>query len=258
MRASTSVERFSLTGQRVLVTGASRGLGQGLAIAVADAGATVVGVARSEKGLADTATEISERGGVMEVAVADLTDTDSLDRLIATVWDRGAVNGIVHAAGVQVRKPAVDVTPTDWDRVSTLQAKTPFFLSTALARRQIAAGLGGSHLFVGSLTSWIGLPNIAPYAASKAGVLGLVRSLAVEWAAHPIRVNAICPGYFHTALTDDLFSDPARKEKLLGRIPMHRLGVADDLAGAAVFLLSTAARYITGESINVDGGWLAA
>jgi 2-deoxy-D-gluconate 3-dehydrogenase len=218
----------------------------------------VIGVARSEAGLAETAARVGERSGEFQSVIADLGNIDALDRLVADIWDRGAVTGIVHVAGVQVRKPAVDITPEDWKRISTLQAEAPFFLSTALAKRQIAAGLGGSHIFIGSLTSWIGLPNIAPYAASKAGILGLVRTLAVEWAAHAIRVNAICPGYFHTALTGDLLADPARKEKILGRIPMRRLGVAADLGGAAVFLLSSAATYITGESINVDGGWLAA
>jgi 2-deoxy-D-gluconate 3-dehydrogenase len=251
-------DRFSLAGQRVLVTGASQGLGQGLACAVAEAGAAVVGVARSDSGLAETAARVGGHGGRFEPMAADLTDMDALDELIERIWDSGAVTGVVHAAGLQVRKPATEITREDWRRVATLQSEVPFFLTTALARRQIAAGVAGSHLLVGSLTSWIGLPNIAPYAASKAGVLGLTRTLAVEWAAHRLRVNVICPGYFHTALTDDLLADPIRKEKTLGRIPMRRLGVADDLAGAAVFLLSPAASYITGTSINVDGGWLAA
>jgi 2-dehydro-3-deoxy-D-gluconate 5-dehydrogenase len=118
-------------------------------------------------------------------------------------------------------------------------------------------GAGGKIILVASLTSQVGIPNTAPYAAAKSGVLGLVRTLAVEWAPHAIQVNAIAPGYFHTALTDALFSDPERRDKLLSRIPMGRIGEPDDLAGAIVFLASSASNYMTGQVINVDGGWLA-
>ena len=167
------------------------------------------------------------------------------------------MTGIVHAAGIQARRPAVDITRDDWRQVTAIHTEAPFFLSTSIARRQLTDRVEGSHVFIGSLTSWIGLPNIAPYAASKSGVLGLTRTLAVEWAEQGIRVNAICPGYFHTALTSELFEDPERRDRLLTRIPMQRFGVADDLAGAVIFFLSGASSYVTGQVINVDGGWLA-
>lgn len=257
MEQKQEPSRFSLKGRRIIVTGASQGLGRGIALAAIEAGATVIGVARSEAGLAETGAEAATLPGIFEALAAELsTDTD-FDALVGRAWSGGAVHGVVHAAGVQVRKPAVEITRDDWRRVTSIQSEVPFFFTTALARRQLEANVRGAHLFIGSLASSIGLPNIAPYSASKAGILGLTRSLAVEWAGSGIRVNALNPGYFHTALTADLLADAGRREKLLGRIPLGRLGVADDIAGAAIFLLSDAAAYITGQAINVDGGWLA-
>jgi gluconate 5-dehydrogenase/2-deoxy-D-gluconate 3-dehydrogenase len=133
----------------------------------------------------------------------------------------------------------------------------PFFLSREIAKHQIAAGSGGSHIFVGSLTTSIGIANTAAYSASKAGVAGIVRTLAVEWARSGIRVNAIAPGYFRTQLTEGLFQDPERSTWIKSRIPIDRIGVPDDLGGAAVFLASEASSYVTGVVLNVDGGWLA-
>ena len=257
MNEPQNAGRFSLEACRVLVTGASRGLGQGIAVALTDAGAGVVGVARTEAGLEDAVSLTEGLAGTFEAIPADITDEASLDQLVEQAWDGGPVTGVVHAAGVQARRPAVEITREDWRRVGAIHTEAPFFLSTALARRQLAEDVQGSHVFVGSLTSWIGLPNIAPYAANKAGVLGLTRTLAVEWAEHGIRVNAICPGYFHTALTAELFADTERRDRLLTRIPMQRFGVADDLAGAVIYFLSAASSYVTGQVINVDGGWLA-
>jgi 2-deoxy-D-gluconate 3-dehydrogenase len=249
-------DRFSLLGSRIMVTGASRGLGQGLALAMVQAGAEVIGIARSQNGLKDTQLQAAGLPGRFECMSTDLTAEVDLDRFIARAWDEGRVTDIIHAAGIQLRRPAVEITREDWRRVSTIQMEVPFFLSTALARRQLAEGVKGCHLFIGSLASWIGIPNISPYAACKSGVLGLMRTLAVEWAESGIRVNALCPGYFHTALTDDLFSDPDRRKRLLGRIPLGRLGIPEDLTGATIFLLSRSASYITGQSLTVDGGWL--
>jgi 2-deoxy-D-gluconate 3-dehydrogenase len=257
MAATRYTDRFGLVGNRVVVSGASQGLGRGIALAAVSAGADVVGIARSEEGLRTTQSMAADLPGRFEYIAADLAGQTELDRLVARVWEGGRITDVVHAAGVQVRKPAVEVTREDWRRVSAIHSETPFFLSTSIARLQLGQKVKGCHLFVGSLTSWIGLPNIAPYAASKSGLLGLTRTLAVEWAPFGIRVNALCPGYFHTAMTDDLLSDPQSRECLLARIPMRRLGVVEDLAGAAVFLLSPAASYITGQVVNVDGGWLA-
>ena len=134
---------------------------------------------------------------------------------------------------------------------------TPYFLSCRLAERMQAQGIAGRHIFVGSLTSRIGIPNVSPYGASKSGLMGVVRSLAVEWASTGTTVNAIIPGYFETQLTQDLLANAERRAWVVSRIPMGRTGDPEDLAGAVVFLASDAARYITGQSIVVDGGWLA-
>jgi NAD(P)-dependent dehydrogenase (short-subunit alcohol dehydrogenase family) len=163
----------------------------------------------------------------------------------------------VHGAGIQKRQPASEFSVADWRGVLNVNLEAPFFLSTSVFRSQRARGAVGSHIFVGSLSSSLGLANAAAYAASKSGTLGVVRTLAVEWASAGVRVNCLGPGYFATALTADLFDDEARAQWVLSRIPMQRLGTADDLAGAVVFLLSDASSYITGQLLNIDGGWLA-
>lgn len=256
MIAESTLDRFSLQDRRIVVTGASQGLGRALAIAAVEAGASVLGVARSTERLVET-QRLTGAVGRFESFSADIAHIRDIDSLVERMWAHGPISGVIHAAGIQVRKPALRVTPDDWSRVTTVQLEAPFFLSCAIAARQQAAGIAGSHVLIGSLTSWVGRPDIAPYGASKAGILGLTRSLAAEWAASDIRVNALCPGYFHTALTDDLLADETRRADILRRIPMGRLGIADDLAGGAIFLLSSASAYMTGQTINIDGGWLA-
>jgi 2-dehydro-3-deoxy-D-gluconate 5-dehydrogenase len=252
-----TADLFTLEGRRIVVTGAGRGLGRGLATGIARHGAHVVLVARSRPELEETAHGIQEAGGSCEVAPADLADPAGLDGLVTLLLTRSVPDGVLHAAGVQVRKPATEVTPADWRFVQTVNVDAPFFLSTRLGEAQVAAGLQASHVFVTSLSSSIAVRNAAPYAASKSALLGVIRTLSAEWAGHGIRVNGIQPGYFHTKLTDDLLSQPEQHARVLGRIPMGRLGTAQDLVGAAVFLLSAASAYVTGQNIAVDGGWLA-
>ncbi|MFN8619409.1 MAG: SDR family oxidoreductase [Chloroflexota bacterium] len=248
---------FDLSGRSVLVTGAGRGLGQGMALGIAAAGATVIGVSRSADELAETVAQA--RPGGVHALTWDVTDLASLDDLVARAEAlAGPLHGVLHAAGAQHRAPADAFTPDDWRRVTATQLEAPFFLSTAIHRAQVAASVAGSHVFIGSLTSLIGLPNMAAYGAAKSGILGVVRSLSVEWARAGTRVNAIAPGYFLTRQTEGLLADPAVKARVDARIPMGRLGTARDLAGAAVFLLSDAAAYITGQVLPVDGGWLGA
>lgn len=244
-------DHFRLDGRRVLVTGGSRGLGRAMALGLAAAGAQVASVARSE---------VSDDETAVRNLVGDVSDADA----VADIVDRteqilgGTVDSVVHAAGVQHRAPAVDFPDDEWNRVLTTNLSAPFFLSREVGRRQVEAGLGGSHTFIASLTSTLGRPNMVAYGASKSGVLGVVRSLAVEWAPHGIRVNAIGPGYFRTALTEALFSDDVAREGLMQRIPQQRFGQPEDLAGALVFLTSPAASYVTGQLLMVDGGWTAA
>ncbi|MGP7815244.1 SDR family NAD(P)-dependent oxidoreductase [Glutamicibacter soli] len=249
---------FSLAGKHILVTGAGRGLGQGMALSVAACGGRVTAISRSADELTQTAELAAERGGECAILPADLSDVTGIDEMVRAAAENGPIDGVIHAAGVQLRKDAVDITPEDWDFVQTMNLKAPFFMSTAIARLQKQEKRGGSHVFVGSLNSSIGLPRIAPYVATKTGIVGVARSLSAEWAADDIRANVIGPGYFRTKLTEDLLAQPEQHARIMGRIPMRRLGDPSDLGGMAVFLLSDASSYITGQLMNVDGGWLGA
>lgn len=252
-----SPSSFDLSGRHVVVTGGGRGIGRAVAVAAAAAGAAVTVLARSAEQLEDTAATITQSGGTCHPLAADLSRLEQLDELAAQCWNAAPVDGVVHAAGVQLRKPAVDVSVEDWRYVQTLNLDAPYFLSTALGRRQLAAGRTGSHVFVGSLNSSIGLPHISPYVASKTALVGVARALSTEWAHAGLRSNVIGPGYFRTEMTEGLLADAAQEQRILGRIPAGHLGDPADIGAAAVFLLSDAARYLTGQLINVDGGWLA-
>lgn len=244
-------EEFNLSGRRVLLTGGSRGLGQAMAEGLAEAGASVVTVAR-------TITEGSADGTIQTVQ-ADVAELDALPALVDRAEEMlgGHVDTVVHAAGVQHRSAAVSFPPEEWQRLLTVNLTAPFALSQEIGRRQLERSETGSHIFIASLTSHMGLPNLAAYAATKSGVMGVVRTLAVEWAASGIRVNALGPGYFRTALTEALFQDEAARERLYQRIPMQRFGQPVDLCGPVVFLASDASRYVTGQLLMVDGGWTA-
>lgn len=250
---------FDLTGKAALVTGASRGLGRGMAEALARAGAHVVLTARSAADLEETSRAIEAIGrGRAIVLPWDVSRIDAMDELVERSAEAfGRLDVVLHAAGIQVRKPALDIKPAEWDAVHQVQLKAAFFLATAAARRMLRQQEGGSIIFVASLTSITGIPHTAPYSAAKSGILGLTRTLAVEWAPYGIRVNAVAPGYFHTQLTDALFRDPERRAALLARIPMGQEGKPEDLAGAVIFLASPASAYVTGQTLFVDGGWSA-
>jgi 2-dehydro-3-deoxy-D-gluconate 5-dehydrogenase len=251
------VDNAPLAGKTALVTGGSRGLGRAIAFALADAGADLVLVARPSSELTAVAEDLRGRGHRCELAPADLGEAASVDALVTRLGRRESpVDVVIHAAGIQIRKGALELTVPEWDAVMTVNLRSAFFLSCGLVRSQ-ASHPPTRHIFIASLTSSIGIAHTSAYAASKAAVLGTVRSLAVEWAGLGITVNAIQPGYFHTELTDAVFADPERRAWIEGRIPLGRVGVGDDLGGAAVFLASAAASYITGQAITVDGGWLA-
>jgi 2-dehydro-3-deoxy-D-gluconate 5-dehydrogenase len=248
---------FDLTGRSFLVTGAGRGLGRGLALAAASAGAQVAAVSRTPDQLQETAA-LDPAGRIIplpwDIGVSSLAE-ELVDRAEELT---GPIDGVVHAAGIQHRAKAAEFSVDAWRQVLTVDLEAPFFLSTALHRAQMRRGGGGVHVFIGSLASSLGLNQTSAYSASKSGLLGVVRTLALEWATSGARVNCLAPGYFKTVLTADLFADPDRAAWVLSRIPMGRLGNPDDLAGAVIFLLSDASSYITGQLLNVDGGWLAA
>ena len=246
---------FSLEGRVALVTGANTGIGQGVAIALARAGADIVAVGRTPP--VATAGAVAGQGRAFHAVDADLGSIEPVERVVVEAIDRfGRLDILVNNAGVIRRAAALDVTEADWDAVMEVNLKTAFFLSQAAARRMIVAK-GGKIINIASMLSFQGGVRVASYTASKSGLAGLTRLLANEWAGLGVNVNAIAPGYFETSNTAALRQDPDRNRDILARIPAGRWGEPGDLGGAVVFLASAAADYVHGVVLPVDGGWLA-
>ena len=247
---------FSLEGRVAVVTGANTGLGQGIAIALAQAGADVVGVHRT--GIADTERAVRATGRRFLAVRADLERTQEAKGVIGeAVSLAGRIDILVNNAGIIRRNDALAFTEEDWDAALNVNLKTPFFLAQAAAQSMLAAGRGGKIINIASMLSFQGGIRTASYTASKSGLAGLTRLLANEWAGRGINVNAIAPGYFETNNTTALRTDEQRNRDILGRIPAGRWGKPSDLGGAAVFLASAASDYVHGTILPVDGGWLA-
>lgn len=247
---------FSLKGKAAIVTGANTGLGQGIAVALAEAGANLVLVGRSSP--EETVELVRNAGSEVHVVMADLGSLAPVESIVEETKEVfGGVDVLVNNAGIIKRNDAIDFTVEDWDSVMNINLRTLFFLSQRAARAMIAAGKGGKIINIASMLSYQGGVRVPSYTASKSGVLGLTRLLANEWARHGINVNAIAPGYFVTNNTDALRADEKRNTEILGRIPAGRWGQPSDLAGAAVFLASGASDYVHGTTLAVDGGWLA-
>ncbi|AYD03258.1 2-dehydro-3-deoxy-D-gluconate 5-dehydrogenase KduD [Neorhizobium sp. NCHU2750] len=247
---------FDLTGKTAIVTGANTGLGQAIAVALAEAGAKVALVGRSS--MAETEAMIADVGGQGLPISADLATLDPIERIMdETVAWAGGADILINNAGIIRRADALEFTETDWDAVMDLNLKSVFFLSQAFARRLVSAGKGGKIVNIASLLSFQGGIRIPSYTASKSGLAGLTRLLACEWAAKGINVNAIAPGYFSTNNTDALRADPDRNAAILARIPAGHWGQPKEIGGAAVFLSSEASDYVHGTVLPVDGGWLA-
>src|SRR3990172_1276282 len=247
---------FDLSGKVALVTGGGTGLGRGIALGLAGAGAFTVAAGRRQAPMEEAVTAMGQAGGKGAWLVGDVSWADDARRLASAVQSRhGRLDILVNAAGINRRGPMLDFTERDWNEVMNTNLKGLFFCSQAAARVMKDQG-GGRIIHVASLTSERGFPNVAPYGASKAAVAQLTKSMAVEWAPHRITVNAIGPGWFRTEMTDLLFQNPEWRERTLARHPMGRFGDPEDLAGAAVFLASPAADYITGQVLYVDGGYL--
>ena len=256
-KTSPDLSAFSLAGRRILVTGANTGIGQGIAVAAARAGAAVIGVGRSA--MDETAEKVVGVGGAFEAVTIDLGDPAGAASMLDRVWDKcGPLDGLVNNAGVIRRADAVDLTEAYWDEVMDVNLKTVFRLCQAFARRVLAQpGRRGKVVNIASVLSFQGGIRVASYTASKHGVLGLTRLLACEWAAKGINVNGVAPGYIESNNTEALRADPDRSAAILGRIPAGRWGRPDDIGDAAVFLLAAASDYMHGAVIPVDGGWLA-
>ncbi|MCT7373492.1 2-dehydro-3-deoxy-D-gluconate 5-dehydrogenase KduD [Chelativorans salis] len=245
---------FDLSGRRALVTGANTGIGQGIAEALAWAGAHVVCAGRSA--MDETVERIHSAGGSAEPLALDLADPKAAARTVEEVAGQG-LDILVNNAGIIRRADAVDFAEADWDEVIDVNLKSAFLLSQAFGRAALAHGTGGRIVNVASVLSFQGGIRVASYTASKHGIVGLTRLLACEWAAKGINVNAIAPGYIATSNTKALREDKERYEAIVERIPAGRWGEPSDIGGAAVFLASDAAAYVHGAVLPVDGGWLA-
>jgi NAD(P)-dependent dehydrogenase (short-subunit alcohol dehydrogenase family) len=249
--------QLDLTGRTAVVIGATSGIGRAIALGLADAGADVVPAGRRAALAKEAAREIEARGRRSFATTADVTDANSLQALADfTIGAFGKVDILVNAAGRSVRRPTLEVSDGEWDEI----------LDTNLTGMLRACRVFGHHMIerrygriinIGSLTSVVALHEVAAYGASKAGVAALTKSLAVEWAPHGVCVNAILPGVFRTALNEGLLDGTDRGRELLIRTPMRRFGQPEEVAGAAVFLASEAASFVTGHLLAVDGGFLA-
>lgn len=250
-------QAFDLTGKRAIVTGASRGIGQAIATTLAAVGADVGLVGRNLAALSETEAAIKAGGRICVTATADVCDTTgtaaAIDSLAAAL---GGLDILVNNAGYEEVRPSLDVDEALWERIVDTNLKGAFFAAQAAAKR-MEAGRGGAIINLCSLTSYVGIPTAVPYGSSKTGLLGMTRALAAEWAPLGIRVNAIAPGYFHTAMTDVFYRDEGWQEAMLAKIPQRRFGRMEDIGGAVVFLASDASAYVTGHCIPIDGGYLA-
>jgi 2-deoxy-D-gluconate 3-dehydrogenase len=246
---------FDLTGRVAIVTGANTGIGQGLAIALAGAGADVALVGRTPA--EETAECVRAAGRRAAMIGADLSTVAPVQEVVErTVDELGGVDILVNNAGIIRRADALDFSEEDWDAVIDTNLKSVFFLCQAAARHMVAKGKG-KIINIASMLSFQGGIRVPSYTASKSGVAGLTKLLANEWAAKGINVNAIAPGYIATNNTAALQADEARNRQIMERIPAGRWGQPSDLAGAVVFLASDASDYIHGHILAVDGGWLA-
>ncbi|MDR0455344.1 MAG: 2-dehydro-3-deoxy-D-gluconate 5-dehydrogenase KduD [Treponema sp.] len=251
------LDSFRLDGKTAIVTGCSRGLGQGISAGLAEAGADIFGVDYFPEA-AETKTMVEKAGTRFAYFSANLLTIEPVEKIFAqAAEDFGHVDIVVNNAGIIKRNDAVDFTEAEWDDVININLKTVFFMCQAAARQFIKQKTGGKIINIASMLSYQGGIRVPSYTASKSGVKGITMLMANEWAKHGINANAIAPGYMATDNTAALRADQQRSEDILARIPLGRWGTPEDLAGAAVFLASAASDYINGFTLAVDGGWLA-
>jgi gluconate 5-dehydrogenase len=251
-KPSMSTHPFSLSGKRALVTGGGTGIGVAISKAFLDAGAAVILTGRREEILQQACKTLGDQASYL---VSDVAQVEAIPALIAGVENKGIpLDILVNNAGINAKKPSLEVTDEEFDRIIQTNLNGLFALSREVARGMATRGKG-VILNITSMAAMYGLPKVAAYTSAKSAVLGLTRALAVEWAQQGIRVNSIAPGFIYSEMTDKaLNSDPERKRRVMDRTPMGRMGQAEEVAAAAVFLCSDAASFITGVNLPVDGG----
>ncbi|WP_366922230.1 glucose 1-dehydrogenase [Metallumcola ferriviriculae] len=251
------IDRLRLDEKVALVVGGGRGLGKGMAEALAQAGADVAIAARTWDQLESTAEEL-EKFGIRALPVTvEMQSLRTIQEMVDKVVNHyGQLDILVNASGMNIRKPVTEVNESDWEQLMAVNLKGPFFCCQAAAKVMIEQGKG-KIINTASLTSELGFPNMSMYGISKGGISQMTKAMAVEWAPFKINVNAVGPGYYRTQMTAPLFNNPDKLQGLLDRIPQNRTGLPQDLAGAVILLASQAGDYITGQTIYVDGGWLA-
>ena len=245
---------FSLVGKRALVVGASSGIGQGCAVALASAGAHVVCAARNTEKLNNTVDALLEKdwqASALELDIANLED------LSQALKQQNAFDVVVNSAGSAKHSAALDTTPEDFDTVMNLNLRAAYFLSVGAAKGMKAAGVAGSIIHISSQMGHVGGIDRAVYCASKHGLEGMIKSMAIEWAALNIRINTVCPTFIRTPLTEPTFSDPEKIAWVLDKIKLGRVGEVEDVMGAVLYLASSASSMVTGTAMLIDGGWTA-
>lgn len=245
---------FRLDGKRALVTGASSGIGLASAVALAEAGAELVMFARGEARLQAVCDQLVDAGFAAQCTAVDISDTEATTDAIAA---SGPIDVLVNAAGLARHTPAVDTDPADFDAVYNVNVRGAYFISTAIARGMIERASGGSIIHISSQMAHVGGIDRAVYCSSKHAIEGFVKSMAIEWGAHRVRINSVCPTFVRTPLTEQTFSRPERVKWIEEKIKLGRVAEVEDLMGPVLFLASEASAMVTGTSLLVDGGWTA-
>jgi gluconate 5-dehydrogenase len=249
---------FDLKGKKVLITGGNRGIGLGIARGMAQAGANVAIIGRQEAKNAEALKELQDIDNKAKAYILDLENIAAIDSAYKNIVnDFGAIDILVNNAGITCRERADKLSLDEFERVMTINHSSQFALSTAYARERISSNKVGSIIMIGSLMCEASRPTTSAYTASKGAVRQLMKAFAIDWAPYGIRCNAIGPGYIETDMTRPLMDDPEFDKWVKNRAPLGDWGKPDDIAGTAIFLASPAAKYITGQIIYVDGGWLA-
>ncbi|WP_170583193.1 SDR family NAD(P)-dependent oxidoreductase [Ruegeria arenilitoris] len=244
---------FSLSGKTALVTGASSGIGLGCAVALAEAGAHVVCAARGAERLNEAVSALQAQGWSAEGRVLDQGDLTALQGL----FDARAFDVVVNSAGTARHGPAVETTPEDFDAVTSVNLRSAYFLSAYAAKALMAAGRPGSIIHISSQMGHVGGIDRALYCATKHGLEGMVKAMAIEWGKQGVRINTVCPTFIRTPLTQSTFDNPERAAWIMDKIKLNRVGEVEDIMGAVLYLASEASGLVTGTSMLIDGGWTA-